>query len=84
MQDSKQLYMNEQNIEENKSQIITLQKNLKVLERGPQGSTSEEAINKMRSDLEDAQAKLVTQMELVTDQEKRQLNIQVEMDKLRG
>lgn len=84
MQDSKQLYMNEQNIEENKSQIITLQNNLKVIERGPQSSNSEEQIKKIRLELEDAQAKLLTQMEFVTDQEKRQLNLQVDIDRLRS
>jgi len=42
-----------------------------VLERGPQGSNSEEQIKKLRNDLDDSQGKLLTQMELVTDQEKK-------------
>ena len=83
MQDAKQLYMNQQNLEENRSQIVSLQKNLKVLERGPQGSNSEEQIKKLRNDLDDSQGKLLTQMELVTDQEKKQLNLQIEIDNLR-
>jgi hypothetical protein len=57
---------------------------LKTLENGPKNLLSEDQLKKLRSDLEDAQNKLVTQMEVVTDQEKIQLQLQVEIEKLRG
>ena len=83
IQDKKQHYYNLQTIDENKNQIKSLQKSLEV-HQGKKQTFTPEKYKQIEEELEELNQEMVEQMSVVTDQEKKYIHLQNQIDGLRS